>query len=445
MAEFAGRRVPKYPGPAAWNAILPEQPSPRPFADDTAADFAVIGAGFAGLSAARRLTQLNPGARIVVLEAGRIAEGPAGRNSGFMIDLPHDLSSDNYSGDGSNDHRQIRLNRTGIDFASSAAEEYGMSDEVFDRCGKINAAATDAGHHHNVDFARHLERLGEPSELLDAGAMKALTDTDFYRSGLHTPHAVMIQPAAYIRALAEGLSPRITLHEKSPVTGLEHDGKNWTLKTAKARVEASKVILAVNGHAESFGFYRRQLMHVFTYASMTRAMDDSQVRTLGGKPRWAVTPADPMGVTVRRISGTGGNRIVVRSRFTYNPSMEVSDGLLERMANLHRRKFDARFPMLANLAMEYVWGGHLCLSWNNVPAFGEIEPGLYAACCQNGLGTAKGKLSGLAAAELASDHESETVSMLLEEDPPRRLPPEPFTWIGANATMRWKEWRAGRE
>lgn len=115
------------------------------------------------------------------------------------------------------------------------------------------------------------------------------------------------------------------------------------------------------------------------------------------------------------------------------------------MAKLHRQKFDARFPMLDELAMEYVWGGHLCLSWNNVPAFGEIEPGLVAACCQNGLGTARGTLSGLAAAELASGSDSETVSMLLEEAPPRHLPPEPLASIGANATMRWKEWRAGRE
>ena len=35
----------------------------------------VLGAGFAGLAAARRLTQLMPGAQIALLDAGRIAEG----------------------------------------------------------------------------------------------------------------------------------------------------------------------------------------------------------------------------------------------------------------------------------------------------------------------------------------------------------------------------------
>ena len=445
MTDRIARRLPVHPGPAGWNAILPPRAAPLRLEGKVAADFAVIGAGFAGLSAARRLSQLEPGAKIVVLEAGRVAEGPAGRNSGFMIDLPHDLASDNYSGDGSADRNQIRMNRTGIDFARGAADEYGMEREVFDPSGKINAAATKAGHEHNVAFAKHLETLGEPSDLLDAGAMEALTGTQFYRSGLHTPHAVMIQPAAYIRALADGLAPLVALHEQSPVTGMRSAAGTWTLATTDGSVEAPRVILAVNGHAESFGFFKRRLMHVFTYASMTRSMTEKQITTLGGESRWSITPADPMGVTVRRIAGTGGDRIVVRSRFTYNPSMMVSDRFLENVAGLHRQKFLGRFPMLSDLEMEYSWGGHICLSWNNVPAFGEIEPGLFAACCQNGLGVAKGTLSGIAAAELACGFDSDAVAALLAEAEPRRLPPEPLAWLGANATMRWKEWRAGRE
>jgi glycine/D-amino acid oxidase-like deaminating enzyme len=73
--------------------ILGPQGPARVLEGDRTADFVIIGGGFAGLSAARRLTQLQPKARIVVLEASRLAEGSAGRNSGFMIDLPHELAS----------------------------------------------------------------------------------------------------------------------------------------------------------------------------------------------------------------------------------------------------------------------------------------------------------------------------------------------------------------
>ena len=95
--------------------------------------------------------------------------------------------------------------------------------------------------------------------------------------------------------------------------------------------------------------------------------------------------------------------------------------------------------------MEYRWAGHLCLSRNGVTAFGEIDEGVYSACCQNGLGLARGTLSGMAAAELAAGVDSVEARSLLDQEAPSRLPPALVTWLGANAVMRWKEWRAGRE
>lgn len=444
--ELKALRLPVQPGPAGWNAILPAR-QPNPALDgDITADVAVIGAGFAGLSAAHRIAQLDPCARVALLEAGSVAEGPAGRNSGFMIDLPHDLSSDDYAGAGPDqDRAQIARNRLAIGFARDLAERLQLPREVFNPSGKINAAATEAGDRHNREFSTYLSRLGEANTLLDASQMRDLTGTGFYRSGLHTPGAVIIQPAAYIRSLAGALPKGVTLYEHSPVKRIAREGGGWNVSSAKGRVAAGRVILAVNGHAESFGLFRRRLMHVFTYASMTQAMDRDQVARLGGRGDWALTPADPMGTTVRRISGVGGDRIVVRARFTYDPGMEVSANRLARVGILHDAKFRDRFAMLQGVGMEYRWAGHLCLSWNGVPAFGEPEPGLIAAVCQNGLGTVQGTLAGMAAAETVLGRSGEASDALTNQPPPRRLPPEPLAWIGANATMRWKEHCAGRE
>lgn len=441
------KRLPKDSGPAAWNAILPAAPPCPSLETPTSADWLVIGAGFAGLSATRRLAQLHPGDRIAVLEARRVAEGPAGRNTGFMLDLPHDLSSDDYGGSPESDRLQIRMNRRGIDFAAETAEEFGMPAEAFSRSGKINAAATDKGLAHNSAYARHLLELGESYSVLDDADMRRVTGSDYYHGGLYTPGTAMIQPALYVRSLAARLvSNRISVYENSPVTDLSRapDGA-WVATTPGGAVCAPKAILAVNGHAESFGYFRRRLMHVFTYASMTRALNEAEIERLGGEPRWGLIPADPMGTTVRRISGQGGDRIVVRNRFTYDPGMEIDATRIARVARDHDRSFAARFPMLADVEMAYRWGGRLCLSMNGAPAFGEIEPGLYSACCQNGLGTAKGTLSGLLAAELASGEESEALSAMLRMATPKRLPPEPFAWLGANVTIRYKERRAGRE
>ena len=436
-------RLPVDPGPAGWNRLLPNPEPARVLDDNITADWLVIGAGLAGLAAARRLAQLRQGERIVVLEASRIGDGPAGRNSGFMIDLPHDLASTTYAGGVDADRAQTAWNRNGINFAAEAAEEYGLDVEAFSKVGKINAAATARGHQHNLDYAAHLTAMGEPHELRDAQAMRDLTGSDYYCSGLFTPGCAMIQPAKFVRGVAKGLaSNRVNLFERSPVTSLDRDG-DWVARTAKGLVTAPKVILAVNGHLNSFGYLKGRLMHVFTYASMTRALTGEEVSRLGGAPVWGVTSADPMGTSVRRISGEGGDRILIRNRFTVDPSMEVDDVRIARVAHDHDKSFAARFPQLADVPMEYRWGGRLCLSRNNVQVVQELEDGLYAACCQNGLGTAKGTSAGMLAAELACGVSNALLDQL--GDAPARLPPEPFAKLGANAYLRVQEIRAGRE
>jgi glycine/D-amino acid oxidase-like deaminating enzyme len=440
------RRHPRDPGPAAWDALLGPRADIRRLDARRTADWVVIGAGFAGLAAARRLKQLRGGDRIVVLEASRVGQGPAGRNTGFMIDVPHDLASEDYGGQLERDAKQTAMNREAIAFAGEAARDYGLPEEAFERSGKINAAASEKGLRNNAEFARHLDRLGESYTQLDAEEMRRRTGSEYFLGGLYTPGAAMLQPAMYVRGLADGLArDGVDLYEDSPVTEMSGVDGDWRIATPHGAVTAPKVVLAVNGHAQSFGYYDRQLMHVFTYASMTRALTPDEVRELGGWPRWGATPADPMGTTVRRISGVGGDRIVVRNRFTYDPSMEVSQARLIRVARDHDASFRARFPTLRHVEMAYRWGGRLCLSWNGVPAFGEVEAGVFSACCQNGLGTAKGTLAGIAAAELATRSNAPLARDLLASDAPKTLPPEPIAWLGANATMRWREFKAGRE
>lgn len=437
------RRLPIDPGPAGWNAILPAQSPATELTDKLTADWLVIGAGFAGLSAARRLRQLHPTERIVVLDATRVAAGPAGRNSGFMIDLPHDLSSKDYGGALDRDAAQTAENRFAIQFAAQAVAEYKMHPEAHVLSGKINAAATEKGHQHNADYAIHLDAMREPYEMYDARQMREITGTGYYQSGLFTPGSAMLQPAQYMRGLAAGLArDGVEIYEESPVVSLV---QGWVAVTPKGQVTAPKVILAVNGHAESFGQFRGRLMHVFTYASMTRVLTSDELRKLGGARVWGVTPADPLGTTVRKIDGVGGPRLVIRNRFTLDPSMEVSTKRIAAVGRDHDAAFAARFAHVGPVEMLFRWGGRLCLSRNNVPAFGEQATGLFAACCQNGLGTAKGTLHGILAAELASGHESEMLRQVMAQDPPVKLPPKPMTWLGANAVMRWSEMRAGAE
>ena len=447
MTKRTVRRLPVENGVSGWEALSLRTFPMRSLEGNVSADWLIVGAGFAGLSAARRLLALRPDDRIVLLEAGEVGKGTAGRNSGFMIDVPHNLSSGEYSG-GEIDATRLEMeqNRFAIDFAREAAEEYGMSRETFDPSGKINAAATERGMKLNDSFGRSLKSAGEKHSFLNSAEMRDITGSDYYLGGLYTPGAVLIQPADYIRQFAAGLSGKVDIFERSPVISLNLEKGMWNATSPTGCVSAPKVILGVNGHIDDFGAFGGRLMHIFAYASMTAPFSAEDVGAkVSGRDRWALLPADAMGATVRKITSGGLSRIAIRTKYTYDTTVAISDRRMKMMAEEHRRSLDARFPSLAGLPFEHSWAGRLCLSRNHVPAFGEIEEGLYSACCENGLGTVKSTLAGIMAAELATVTASRQLDAYMDHPEPTRLPPEPLAWLGINSVIRWQELRAGRE
>ncbi len=141
-----------------------------------------------------------------------------------------------------------------------------------------------------------------------------MTGTRSFTSAIYTPDTVIIQLAAFVRGLADSSDGNVQLFEHSPAMSFERQGSSWRIKTQNGVVNAGRIILANDGQAQNFGLFRDQLLHD-TYVSMTRAFDPT---LLGGHRSWAATPAFPMGMTVRRVEGSDGNRILIRSRYTYN-------------------------------------------------------------------------------------------------------------------------------
>ncbi len=440
---FTASRLPKNTGVSGWVAMLGPRKGNPPLRGHTTADTVIIGGGFAGLSAARRISELDPGLRVAVLEAGVIGEAAAGRNSGFIIDLPHEVSSDDYGGDTMTKSREaIEISRTAIGLASAIAAEQGWGRDIFDPCGRYSVAISGEGDRHLADYAGDLVKLGEAHRLLSRNEIAEVTGSDAYTSALFTPGTVMVQPAAYIRGVADSLRDPVTVYERTPALQFESAGGGWLVKTPQGSISTGRIVLANNGHAESFGFFKRELLHIFTFASMTREFDPGR---LPGQRKWAATPALPMGTTVRRVPGAAGDRILIRSRYTYHPDIEASEGTLRRAGAQHGRKFRARFPGIGDIPMEYRWAGAMAVTWNSVPAFGEIEKGVFAACGCNGVGATKATATGIAAAELMLGHGSRLTEIYSRFDAPKHLPPQPFTTIGARANLAFREWRAGAE
>ncbi|CDX52896.1 FAD dependent oxidoreductase [Mesorhizobium plurifarium] len=440
---FHARRLPHHGAQSGWMALLPPRTT-RPALDDTVTtDVVIIGAGFAGLAAAVRLADLDPKLSVVVIDADIVGNGASGRNSGFLIDLPHDIASGNFGVDAAAKNRdEILVARTAIQHYARLAQENAWDQDIFDPSGKYAIAMTEAGTEHLKAYANQLKSMGEANRLLGAAETEELTGTRSFKSGLFTPGAVMVQPAAMVRAIADSLRHPVSLFERTPALSIETTSSGCVVKTPKGTINAGRVILATNGHAESFGFGNGKLLHVFTYASLTEPFAPS---LLGGSRKWGATPAAPMGTTIRRINGPDGDRLLIRSRYTYNPNIEAGAGTMKRAGALHDRKFADRFPNHRHLKMQYRWGGAMALTWNSVPLFGQLEDGIFAACACNGIGGTKSTSAGIAAAELLIGHQSRLGDIFRAFDKPQPLPLSPLIGVGARLNLAYREWQAGRE
>lgn len=440
---FRARRLPAHGVESGWAALLPSR-KPTPELDRAiTADVVIIGAGFAGLATATRLSQLEPKMSVAIIDADVVGNGASGRNSGFLIDLPHDISTSDFAGEAlAKSRNEIVVARTAIQLYARLAEENGWGKDVFDPRGKYSVAMTNAGSRHLAEYSSKLNSLGEPHVVLNAAAIEDVTGTQSFKSALFTPGAAMVQPASLVRSVADLFQEPVTLFERTPALSIESSSNGCKVKTPKGEIRAGRVVLATNGHAESFGIGSRELLHVFTYASLSQPFDPA---TLGGLRKWGATPASPMGTTVRRIDGTDGDRLLIRSRYTYNPSIEVSDASIKSAGDLHDRKFADRFPDHRHLKMQYRWAGAMALTWNTVPLFGQVEDHIFAACACNGIGGTKSTAAGIAIAELLVGHRSKLGEIFNAFEEPQTVPRRPIAAVGARLNLKFREWRAGRE
>ena len=144
-----------------WFETLPEVLPAAPLVGPTEADVVVVGAGFTGLAAARRLGELRPDARVLLLEAGLIGNGAAGRSSGFGIDHAHNIRSEGFAESVEFEKQQIALNRAGLAYLNDAVTSHGIDcDWIWG--GKTHAACTERGSTELEHFAATLDRIGEP-------------------------------------------------------------------------------------------------------------------------------------------------------------------------------------------------------------------------------------------------------------------------------------------
>ncbi|ANJ55467.1 oxidoreductase [Pseudomonas silesiensis] len=406
----------------------------------TEARWVVLGAGFTGLAAARQLALKFPQDEIVVIEGQQVGFGASGRNSGFAIDLPHDIGAHDYIGDPATARMNLKLNHFAQSMIRTLVEQYGIDCQIR-ADGKYQAAVEEKGLAVLQAYRSGLDKLGQAYEMIEARDLPEHLGTSFYRQALYTPGTLLLQPAALAMGLANNLPANVSLYENTVITHLEQ-GDKITLRHANGEFIAHELLLCNNAFASHFGFLPGRLLPIFTYASMTRPLSVEEQARLGGKETWGIIPADPFGSTLRR---TPDQRLLVRNSFSFNASGQAQQRYLERAARQHRTSFDRRFPMLPDMPFDYTWGGSMCLSRNHSSYFGSLAPRVHGALCCNGLGITRGTATGTLLANWLAGEKDELTDFLLASPGPNRNPPEPLLSLGVNLNLNWGQRRAGLE
>ncbi len=237
-----------------WHSMLPTPKPARRLTGVHNADWTVLGAGFTGLAAARRIAELHPEARVVVIDAQRVGEGASGRNSGFLLDLGH------YHENLGTHERLIRLGRAGISELREVVEKHQIKCDWTEQ-GRLHGVIRRGGVRTLERWCRRLSELEEPYTWLDANALAARTGTTYYRAAIHTPGTVLVQPAALVRGLAKGFPPSVELFEKSPVQRVRV-GDGVQLECREGSVKTGRLILAANGLTRRLGFLKRRVVRI---------------------------------------------------------------------------------------------------------------------------------------------------------------------------------------
>ena len=433
-------RLPKDDRTNGWSGVLPPRQANPALQGDATADWLVLGAGYAGLAAARRLAELHPNQSIAMVDAGEAGENASGRNSGFAIDLPHNVGSSLEELEGS--HRFMRLARAAIDQLEGLVQAHNIQCD-WSRDGKYHAAVSEQGVKEVLEpTAKELDALGEHYEWIEKGDLTRRLGTPHFTRAIYTKGGALMNPAGLTRGLADSLPDNVKLFENSPVTeAIFQNGLQLT--TPGGSVRAPKMIMAANGFSEQFGFFPKKFMHLAAHASITRPLTTEERAAIGDPDPWGLTPANAFaGITMRY---TNDRRIVIRQGLNYCPSQRVSEAERQAIARRHKSLFDQRFPTLPDVTMDHTWSGFVCLSRNAAPGFGKMAPNIWSAVCQNAVGVTKGTFGGTLAADLASGVDNPLIADMESLGEPSDLPPRPFLDIGVRTRFQWALFRNRHE
>ncbi len=400
-------------------------------------DWLIVGAGYTGLSAARKLGQMHPNKKIIIVDAQLAGEGASGRNSGYLVDT---TLNDGFSSNKKleNYKKKANIYDLGIEAVKKFVEEYQV-DCDWNECGKYFASSKLEDHKILTNFSDTLLKLEFEHNLLSSSELSKKLGTSFYNIALYTKGGILLHPGKLVRAMIDALPNNVQLYENSSLLEWNKDKNIISCNFKNGKIKTNKIIFATNGFLKSLGIRANYNFPVTLTASMTRALTDEEFRSMGEPKEWGVLPVRPMGATIRM---TKDRRILIRNTAeAHNPFKMSQPDLYKRSIN-QKIGIKKRFPQLPDDIIQSSWSGIVSRTRNSSQIFECIDDNVFVAGCYNGSGIGVGTLFGEQIAIKASNETTKEIEIIEARNKPTRLPPQPFLNIGVKARLMYERLRA---
>jgi glycine/D-amino acid oxidase-like deaminating enzyme len=419
----------------------PDRPEARPaLTEHRTADLLVVGGGFSGLWAALRALERDPGRRVVVIDADRVASQAAGRNGGFMAaSLTHGL----VNGLERWPSELPTLHRLGMDNLDAIEKTIRDRDIPCDfvRDGELTVATEEyqvAGLYEYADIAAS---VGDPVQVLSGEQVRARVMSPTYVGAVHTPNSTaVVNPARLAWGLLAALEQAGgSIFEHTPAVSFEArpGGRGVTVRTPYASIDAEKVVVATGAAPSPLRRTRAYIVPVWDYVLMTEPLSADQSASLGWSDFAGIGDAGNQFHYYRRTADGrilwGGYDAIYHWRNGWGPQFDANQESFARLAD----HFFATFPQLDGLRFTHTWGGAIDTCSRFSAFWGTAYGGaLSYVAGYTGLGVGASRFGADTALDLVDGLSTERTELEMVRTKPLPFPPEPLRSVGIHLTRR---------
>jgi glycine/D-amino acid oxidase-like deaminating enzyme len=421
----------------SWINDLDQRSNIKVLTEDKYCDWLIIGAGYTGLSASRKLSELHPRQKIILVDSQLAGEGASGRNSGYLVDT---TLNDGFTSNKelSNYKKKTDIYKLGIDTVRKFIKEHQV-DCDWNESGKYFASSRPEDKKIILNFANTLAKLNFEYSLFNKDNLEKKLGTSFYDTALYTKGGILLHPGKLVRAMVDILPDNVELYENSPLIKWKKNKDTIYCKFENNNIISKKIIFCTNGFLKSLGIKANYNFPLTLTASMTRQLSDNEFKSIGEPKEWGILPVRPMGATVRM---TKDKRILIRNTAeVHNPYQMSVDELKKRSIN-QKIGIKKRFPSLPDDIIASSWSGIVSRSRNSSQIFDKIDSNIFVAGCYNGSGIGVGTLFGEQIAIKASNGHTDEIEIINLQNKPTWLPPTPLLDLGVKTRLFYERYRA---